>query len=383
MKYTKRIIEKALKQYIDFFSVVGITGPRQSGKSTLLLNTLKDYEYITFDSYKNVELFYHDPERFIRIHHNKVIFDEVQKTPELFNYIKIAVDQDRDNPGKFVLTGSSQFSFIQKITESLAGRIGLLSLLPYQLIEIPKRSRKESIIKGCYPELVEKKYKLHEDWFSSYLETYLTRDVKTLSNISDIRDFQRLISLLAADTSQILNMSKYADNLGVDIKTIKRWLSILDASYIIFLVSPYYKNYGKRIVKSPKVYFYDTGLVSYLTGIDSYEHFQKGPMAGSLFENYVVSEIKKREKHYNTHSELFYYRTAHGVEIDLIIDHKSYKELIEIKHIETFKPKMLSALKQFLKKGDKGYLLYNGKDFSYDENIEVMNYKNYCLREIE
>lgn len=381
MRYHHRALENKLKEYLSFFSVVGLTGPRQSGKSTLLLHLLKnDYTYLTFDDFRVLNLFNNDPEKFINTYNNKVIFDEVQKAPELFNYIKIAVDNDRNNPGKFVLTGSSQFSFIKKISESLAGRIGLLTLLPYQCSELPPQLRNESIFKGGYPELVGKKYQLFDDWFSAYMATYLTKDVSVLSNIGDMRDFQRLIKLLAANTAQILNMSRFANDLGVDVKTIKRWISILEASYIVFLLPPYHRNFGKRIVKSPKIYFYDTGLVSFLTGIKTQEHFMQGPMAGSIFENYLISEILKKEAHNKTHAELFYYRTNHGVEIDLIVDRKKTKELIEIKNAETFKPKMTQAIEEILTKDDKGYLLYNGKSFPYLQNIEIINYKDYLLK---
>lgn len=387
--YTHRVLEKSLTEYLKFFSVIGVTGPRQSGKSTLLRHALPEYKYITFDDYKAIEMLRHDPEKFMRINNNKIIFDEAQKVPELFNYIKIAVDNDRANVGKFVLTGSSQFSFVNGLSESLAGRIGLLTLLPYQFAEIPKFLREHSMVYGGYPELVTKKYGLANDWFSAYLETYLSKDVRSLTNIGDLRDFQRLISLLAANVGQELNMSRYANDIGVDVKTIKRWISVLEASYIVFLLPPYYKNYGKRIVKSSKVYFYDTGLVSYLTGIDSLEQMQKGAMAGSLFENYVISEIMKKETHANSHAELFYYRTSGGMEVDLIIDRKNHRELIEIKSGETFRPKMLWAMESLLEKSDNGWLLYNGNEAieypipSVDGDTDitlviiVVNYKYY------
>ncbi len=207
------------------------------------------------------------------IYDHKVIFDEIQRVPKLFNYIKIAVDQDRATTGKFVLTGSSQLQFIQGISESLAGRIGLLSLLPYQLTEIPLSLHEESIYKGCYPELVNKQFALWQDWYSSYIDTYLKKDVSALAHVGDKREFQKLLRLLAVHTSHILNMSTYANDLGVDVKTIKRWISILEASYIIFLLPPYYQNFGKRISKNPKIYFYDTGLVAYLVGIDTHKQF--------------------------------------------------------------------------------------------------------------
>lgn len=175
-----------------------------------------------------------------------MIFDEVQKAPELFNYIKIHVDQDRNARGKFVLTGSSQFSFTKGLSETLAGRIGLLSLLPYQYSEIPIKFHWESIYKGGYPELVNKHSYLFQDWIASYLETYVNKDVSTLTQISDMRDFRRLISLLAANAAQLLNMSRFSNDLGIDVKTVKRWISILEASYIIFLLPLFYENFGKR-----------------------------------------------------------------------------------------------------------------------------------------
>lgn len=377
MKYIPRILEHKLREYLAFFSVIGLTGPRQSGKSTLLLEKLPEYTYVTFDDYAIVNLFYDDPEKFMRIYHDKVVFDEVQKVPEIFNYIKLAVDRDRQNTGKFILTGSSQFAFLKGVSESLAGRIGLLSLLPFQYVEIPASLRDKAIYRGSYPELVDKHYQLSEDWYSAYMNTYLTKDVSALSNIGDMRDFQRLIYLLAANHAQILNMSRYASDLGVDVKTIKRWISILEASYIIFLLPAYYRNYGKRVVKSPKIYFYDTGLISYLVGIREQKQFEQGPLAGALFENYVVAEILKREIHNKTLAELFYYRTSAGLEVDLIIDRKQYLELIEIKKSETFKAQMLSAVEQIKQEKDKGYLLYSGKNRPYTDNIAVMNINSY------
>lgn len=375
--YHHRVLEPKLIDYIKHFSAVGLTGPRQSGKSTLLLHLLKDYQYVTFDDDRMVALYQNDPQKFMRIYHDRVIFDEVQKVPELFNDIKIAIDADRATPGKFILTGSSQFTLIKSITESLAGRIGLLSLLPYQYSELPKKWHYDSIYKGSYPELVNKHYEFDIDWYASYVDTYITKDVSHLAKIGDKRDFRRLISLLAANTSQLLNMSTYAKELGVDVKTIKRWISVLEASYIIFLLPPYYNNLGKRIVKSPKVYFYDTGLVSYLTGISNANLFESGPLLGSLFENYMVSEILKREIHLKSHAELYFYRTSNGEEVDLIIDRKQRREFIEIKAGETFTPKMSRAIENLCDKESTGYLLYRGKSVPYLPTIHVMNYQDY------
>ena len=374
MKYIKRIIEPKIIEYTKIFPVVGLTGPRQSGKSTTLLKLFKNYTYVTFDDYKIINYFSNDPEGFLEQYNNKVIFDEVQKAPEIFNYIKIAVDNDRNNYGKFILTGSSQFTFMKKISESLAGRIGLLSMLPFQFLEIPKTLKEESIFKGSYPELVLKKYHNSDDWYSSYINTYIEKDLRHLINVGDLRDFRRLVELIAANATQTLNMSHLSLDLGVSVQTIKRWISVLEESYIIFLLPAYYKNYGKRIVKSPKLYFFDTGLISYLTGIENKRLFENGPMAGSIFENYIVSEIYKREIAQKTHSKLFYLRTSNQEEIDLIIDRKLKKEMFEIKFSKSFKIKMVQTIDKFLEKNDKGYLLFRGKEFKYKPNIRICNY---------
>jgi predicted AAA+ superfamily ATPase len=374
--YIPRVIESLTNKYLKRFSVVGLTGPRQSGKSTVLAKSLPDYTYVTFDDDRTRQFFLSDPYGFMQMYQKKVIFDEVQKVPEIFEHIKMAVDKDRNDRGKYILTGSSQFYFFKNITESLAGRIGLLTLLPFQFSEVPMQHQEQSVYSGSYPELSQTNYEHWEYWYSSYLESYIQKDVRAFAKILDLRDFRRFLQLLAAQTSQILNMSTYAKEIGVDVKTIKSWLSILEASYIIFLLPPYHKNYGKRIVKSPKVYFYDTGLVSYLTGINSQSTFRNGPMAGSIFENYVICEILKKELHNKKMSELFYLRTSNGVEVDLIVDRKMHKALFEIKLTSTFKPKMVHALKEFSQKSDSAYLLYTGEKFSFPD-VSIINYQEY------
>jgi predicted AAA+ superfamily ATPase len=288
------------------------------------------------------------------------------------------VDLNRSCYGNFVLTGSSQFKFLQHATESLAGRIGLMSLLPFQYAEMPKPLTLESIFRGAYPELVTRNYDESELWYASYLETYLSKDVRALSNIGDMRDFRRFLQLLAAQATQLLDFSSYARDLGVSVPTIKRWLSILEASYIIFIVPPFYENYGKRIVKSPKVYFYDTGLISYFTGITTYEQFNHGPLAGSLFENYVVSEIVKKELHQATLGNVYYFRTQDKVEIDLIVDRKTSKDFIEIKKSATFHPRMVHSLKTYTAPGCQSILLYLGEKHVH-RGVKAMPYSDYLF----
>jgi predicted AAA+ superfamily ATPase len=378
MSYIPRAAERTLKRFLRTFPVVGLTGPRQSGKSTMLKKLLgQKYRYVTFDDLNNVARFHDDPEQFMEVFADKVIFDEVQRVPELFSYVKLRVDNDRSKYGKFVMTGSSQFAFLKRVSESLAGRIGLLTLLPFQRSEIPQHLREQSLYEGGYPELVTRKYRESFVWYTSYLDTYLTKDVRDLREIGDIRDFRRFVQLLAARVAQILNMSEIARDLGVTVATVKKWISVLEASYVVFLLPPYYNNLGKRVVKSPKVYFVDTGLVSYLTGIRTKELYEQGPLHGALFENYVISEIYKRELHARSNAELFYFRESNGHEIDLIIDRKTDQQFIEIKSSYTYRPDMTRSLKTLKKKDAQGILLYRGKTLESTRDLQIQNYTSF------
>lgn len=382
MPYIHRNLEKSVLQYLKIFPVVGITGPRQSGKSTMLKKILgHTFTYVTFDDLNNVDRFHSDPRQFMRIYSDKVIFDEVQRVPEIFSYVKLVVDNDRQSYGKFVLTGSSQFAFMKRVSESLAGRIGLLTLLPFQYLEIPASLREDSIYLGGYPELVNRGYGGSFDWYTSYLDTYLTRDVRDLREIGDIRDFRRFIQMLASRVAQIINMSELGRDIGVSVPTVKKWISVLEASYILFLLPPFYNNLGKRIVKSPKLYFFDSGLVSYLTGVRNETLFKRGPLYGPLFENYVVSEILKKHLHARSHAELFYYRTSNGVEVDLIIDKKTEKEFFEIKTSETFRTEMTREIVRIKKEEERGFLLYRGKEIDSTPDLRIMNYGKYLASE--
>ncbi len=380
INYIHRRLEEKVTSFLEFFPVIGITGPRQSGKSTMLRNLLKDsFRYVTFDDYRNINLFYEDPEKFISIYNQYVVFDEIQKVPELFNYIKRVVDEKRDFKGRFIITGSAQFSMMSSITESLAGRIGLLTLLPFQYNEIVDTDYQPSEFRGCYPEIVINNYKNSESWFNSYLETYIEKDARAISNIGNLSDFRRLIKILAANCSQVLNLSSLANVLGVGVNTVKRWVSILEASYIIFLLPPYFNNFNKRIIKSKKIYFYDTGLVAALTGIQNEKMYENGPLAGPIFENYVIAEIKKQLHHSANYSEMYFYRTSNGVEVDLLIENGLNMKMIEIKNSETFKPRMINPMKSIIQENDSGYLLYKGVEWPYTEKIKIWPYQKFLL----
>jgi len=389
--YLPRLAEKTLKKYLSIFPVVVITGPRQSGKSTLLKEYLgNSYAYVTFDKLQNIEDVNSDPVAFLKKYNNKVIFDEIQRAPQLFSQIKLLVDEDRSNYGKFILTGSSQFQIVKGITETLAGRAGNMSLLPFQYLEIPAKLRDYGLWQGGFPELVVRKYAFFTEWYESYFQNYLERDVRTIGNIGNLKDFQKFLQLLAAKAGQEFNASSYARDLGINYKTVQSWVSILEASYIIFTLEPYFNNLGKRIVKRPKLYFWDTGLVSYLTGIRSQELFEKGPLAGPLFENYLISEIYKTIHHLKKDHKLYYFRNNLGIEADLIIEDRSACRVtfVEIKYNQTSRPAMANKLKLLMEKEQElkvhpgykicGLLLYSGKDSGkYFSSIEYLPWQDF------
>ncbi len=378
MPYYHRVLEHKVKEHLKIFPVVGLTGPRQSGKSTMLKMLLgARYRYISFDDLNVVDRFHADPVEFMGVYTDRVIFDEVQRVPEIFSYVKLVVDRERKKYGRFVLTGSSQFAFMRRVSESLAGRISLLTLLPFQFSEIPGRLRRQSIYQGGYPELVTRTYRGSFDWYTSYLDTYLTRDVRDVREIGDIRDFRRFIQICASRVAQILNMSEIARDIGVSVMTVKKWISVLEASYIVFLLPPFYRNLGKRIIKSPKIYFHDTGLVSHLTGIRNKELFEQGPLHGALFENYVVSETYRKELHARTGSELFYFRDSNGNEVDLIVDRKFQRQFIEIKSSHTYRPEMARTLTRIMSANDTGYVVYQGIEIESSPKLNIVNYESF------
>ena len=354
MKYIHRKIEEVLLSAVKRFPAVAVTGPRQSGKSTLLKQVLGDkYEYVTFDDPLVRERCIRDPKLFLSGIGKRVILDEIQYVPQLLSYIKIAIDEKRHVNGRFVITGSQQFQLMKNLGDSLAGRIRLLTLLPFganeysaagKAAENTKKAFLGACLRGSFPEPAIKKSIKPENWYAGYIQTYLERDVRGIYGIGSILDFQRFMALIAARCSQILNLSSLAGDLGVAVSTVKTWLSVLSASQIVYILPPYFKNYGKRIIKSPKVYFTDCGLVAYLTGLKTDEMIMKGPLAGSLFENYVIQETLKMIFNVGQKVELYYFRTHKGIEVDLLIPDGTRIVPYEIKLTGTPKLEMAKTL---------------------------------------
>jgi len=356
MTYIPRDIEARLERLLTSSPCVAVTGPRQAGKSTLLRHCLPDYHYVTLDDPFYREQALSDPLLFLDSLGERAIIDEIQLAPSLLSYVKIRVDNQRSVKGQYVFTGSQQFGLIKNLSDSLAGRIALLELLPLSVAEkrrhltIPDAIGlfRHAALTGCYPELVVDQAVDLQSWYASYLQTYLERDIRTIYNIGDLRDFQRFVRLLAARCGQQLNMSDFSRDLGISVPTVKSWLSILEASRVVYLLPPYYANLGKRITKSPKVYFIDIGLACSLAGVRDEAHLFNGPMAGHLFENFCIQETIKFFLGKGIQPPLYYIRTGNGLEVDLLIEPSAGMLIpVEIKLTKTSAPQQARTLAAF------------------------------------
>lgn len=353
--YVKREIEKSILAAAKQFPAIAVTGPRQAGKSTLLKHLFsKTHKYLTLDDPLLREKAISDPEFFLDEAGEAFILDEIQYVPQIMSYIKIRIDNDREKKGRFIFTGSQQFNLIKGLSESLAGRIALFDLLPFSVYEKKNQDSLkktdffvDACLNGSYPELFLMNKKDVSIWYASYLQTYLERDVRMISDIGNLRDFQRLIRLLAARCSQILNMSDISSELGVSVNTVKKWISILEASKIVYLLCPYYRNMGKRVTKSPKIYFYDCGLVCYLTGIENRDVLLKGPLCGALYENFCVQEMLKVIYNHVKNVSPYYLRTQNNLEIDILVEKDLSVYPFEIKHSKTLKFDMAKPIDRF------------------------------------
>jgi predicted AAA+ superfamily ATPase len=297
------------------------------------------FPYVSFDDPEEVRAAELDPRGYLSRFPERVILDEAQRAPGLFSYLKLAIDEDRQRCGRFVLSGSNQFSLSRRLSESLAGRIGLLELHPFERGEMPRTARAAQMLLGSFPELTMRDHEGAREWYSSYLATYLERDVRLANEVGKLADFQTLVRLLAIRTSQEYNASALARDVGVSSKTIESWVSILEASYLIFRLRPWQANIGKRLVKRPKLYFWDTGLVCHLSGIRGEEALEEGPLGGPVLENLVIAEILKAAAHRGLDVEAHYFRESNGLEADFIVrDREGGRHwIVEVKSSHTAK----------------------------------------------
>ncbi len=343
-----RNVEDALLAAAKDYPVVSITGPRQSGKTTLARETFPDYEYVSLENPDVLQAFRDDPNTFLHVHSTHVIFDEAQRAPQLFSYLQQVVDSSRET-GRFVITGSQNFLLMDAIGQSLAGRVELLTLLPLSYNELSRSHRQPSsleewLFQGGYPRVYDASI-LPNRYFPNYIQTYLERDARTELGVRRLHDFQLFLQLCALRTSQQLNVSNLASSAGIAFNTAKEWLSILEASGIIYLLEPYFSNRGKSLVKSPKLYFIDTGLAASLMGIRAASELSLGEFRGPLFETYVVSEVLKAGYEQGQRPQLSYWRDTHKNEADLIVRHGLKPvQAIEIKSSATYNARYFDIL---------------------------------------
>ncbi len=379
--YLHRTIEGIIKEASQYFSVISVTGPRQSGKSTLLKHLFPDVPKYSLKDVNVREFAEHDPIAFLRQHPNGMFIDEVQKVPQLLEYIQGIVD---DNPDcQFLLTGSSNFELLHDMCESLPGRAGVYELLPMTYHEaestMGEMQTDEFLYNGLYPAICAKKNKAHL-FYPSYVKTYLERDVRDLLKVKDQIQFMKFMKLCAARVGAIFNASEIAAQLGVDNKTVTNWLSVLQASYLITLLPPYYENISKRLVKSPKLYFNDPGLACFLLDIESPRQLERDKMRGAIFENYVVMEVIKYRYNRGLLNGVYFYRDSNQNEVDILLKEEGEITAIEVKSSMTYHTSFensLSKLSEWIKTPiTNKMVVYTGDFENTASDIKILNYRH-------
>ena len=380
MMLVKREISTTLTEMAKQYPVITITGPRQSGKTTLVQNVFPNYQYITLEDPDIREIAISDPREFLKRAGKRTILDEIQRVPELMSYIQGIVDNRKEN-GMFILTGSHQFEVFNAITQSLAGRTAILTLLPFSFGELDRINNRFSIdeylLHGFYPGIHDRKLE-PVTAYKNYFETYIQRDLRQIVNIKDLRTFQKFVRLCAGRIGQLYSASGISNDLGVSVPTINSWVSILAASYIVFLLEPYHENIGKRLIKSPKLYFYDVGLASYLLGIETIVQMERDPLRGNLFENMVIAELIKKRLNKGLDHNLFFYRDSNGNEVDILYKQANRFTPVEIKAASTYTSDFLKGIVKLRKQApamSDGYIIYTGTQEAKVEGIQLLHYK--------
>jgi predicted AAA+ superfamily ATPase len=381
----KRNIEENLKKYFKQYPVVVLTGPRQSGKTTIVKKLFPKLAYVNLEDLELREFAEEDPKGFLNQYGDHLIIDEVQRVPSLFSYIQLIVDEKKEN-GMYVLTGSQNLLLMEKINQSLAGRVAILKLLPFSMSELQNANKilkkdtiSDILFAGFYPKIYDQKMDIAQ-YYLNYTQTYIERDVRLLKNIGNLSKFKRFLTLVAARVGQILNVTSLADDCGINYKTATEWLSILEASYIIFLLQPHYKNYNKRVTKMPKIYFYDTGLLCSLLNIEKATQVDTHFLKGGIFESFVIIDILKQRYNNAKKVGLFYWRDKLGNEVDLIVEQSEGVIPIEIKVGQTVRSDFFKGLNYYnnLAQIDskKSYVVYGGNEKQLNKNGNVVSWRD-------
>lgn len=374
----QRKAQEKLIQLSQSFKIVAVIGPRQSGKTTLVKATFPYKTYVSLENLDNRAFAEEDPRGFLETYQKGAIFDEIQRVPKLFSYLQEILDNSTEK-GLFILTGSNNFLLQENISQTLAGRLGYLSLLPfsYEELNIDDKTDNQWMFDGFYPPVYDQEIS-PTDWYSNYIKTYLERDVRQIKNINNLLVFDKFLRILAGRTGQELNMTAIGNEVGVSTKTIQSWIGILVSSFIIYLLRPYYNNYKKTIVKRPKIYFYDTGVVCSLLRIQNNEQLENYPLRGAIFETMVISETIKAYTNKGIEPPLYYWRDKTGHEVDLIIDDFDDKKAIEIKSGKTILSEWFKKLNYWKKLTsiEKSYIIYAGNQEQNRSNLtKITNWK--------
>lgn len=381
----QRKIEEKILKYAKQYPVIVLTGPRQSGKTTLVKKLFSDFKYVNLEDLELRSFAENDPKGFLNQFGYNLIIDEIQRVPELFSYIQLRVDEKKDN-GMYILTGSQNFLLLEKVNQSLSGRAVILKLLPFSIKElknadiIKKNSDlTEFIFKGFYPKLYDQKVDV-DQYYLSYIQTYIERDVRLIKNISNLNQFHRFLTLISARVGQILNVVSLANDCGISQKTASDWLSILEASYIIFFLQPHYKNYNKRVTKMPKIYFYDIGIACSLLGISNVNQLKSHFLIGNLFESFVVADFLKQQYNLAKRNNLFFWRDKMGNEVDLIIDEVNEVVPIEIKFGQTISDDYFKGLMFYNRIAERNtensFVIYGGNERQLNKDGKVFSWRD-------
>ena len=382
----KRHIEPEFLQLLGEYPIVTILGPRQAGKTTLARQLLPDYAYVNLEHPETRAFAQDDPKAFLAQYSGKVIFDEIQRLPELLSYLQVAVDNQREN-GRYVLTGSHQLALREAIAQSLAGRTAILHLLPFSIAELVDNDlgfvkAEDYLYQGFLPRIYDQQQR-PSTAYANYYQTYVERDVRQLINLKDVAQFQKFMKLVAGRVGQLMDYSSLAGDVGVSATTIKHWLSILEASFILYKLPPYFENFGKRVIKTPKYYFIDTGLLCFLLGIENPQQVARDPLIGQLFENLVIIDVLKNIYNKGKLDNLYFFRDSNGLEADLLLQQGRQLMPIEIKSSSTYKPELLKGLKRILELSPQmanAHLIYSGDAMQFSNGINAIRFDELALR---